>query len=85
MLGSFHEAEGVLLLGRSTWQLFSRLWPGRDDPFSARMNAVPKLVASRALTGCLWRHARNAGLAVVLIDADHHDQELDAIGFAARA
>lgn len=29
--------EGVLLLGRATWQLFSRLWPGRDDPFAARM------------------------------------------------
>jgi dihydrofolate reductase len=39
--------DGVLLLGRDTWQLFARLWPGRDDPFSARMNAVPKLVASR--------------------------------------
>ena len=42
--------EGVLLLGRATWQLFSRIWPGRDDPFSTRMNAVPKLVATRALT-----------------------------------
>ncbi|WP_329331493.1 dihydrofolate reductase family protein [Streptomyces sp. NBC_00663] len=42
--------EGVLLLGRATWQLFARLWPGRDDPFAARMNAVPKLVASRTLT-----------------------------------
>ncbi|MEU0966250.1 dihydrofolate reductase family protein [Streptomyces sp. NPDC005917] len=41
--------DGVLLLGRATWQLFSRLWPGRDDPFAARMNAVPKLVASRTL------------------------------------
>ncbi|MFE1751837.1 dihydrofolate reductase family protein [Streptomyces anandii] len=43
--------DGVLLLGRATWQLFSRLWPGRDDPFAARMNAVPKLVATRTLTG----------------------------------
>ncbi|NUR92100.1 MAG: riboflavin biosynthesis protein RibD [Nonomuraea sp.] len=42
--------EGVLLLGRTTWELFSRIWPGRDDPFSARMNAVPKLVASRTVT-----------------------------------
>jgi dihydrofolate reductase len=42
--------EGVMLLGRTTWQMFSRLWPGRDDPFSARMNAAPKLVASRTLT-----------------------------------
>ena len=42
--------EGVLLLGRETWQMFSRLWPSRTDPFSARMNAVPKLVASSTLT-----------------------------------
>jgi dihydrofolate reductase len=51
--------EGVLLLGRSTWQLFSRLWPDRDDPFSARMNAVPKLVASRTLTDTsAWANSR---------------------------
>jgi dihydrofolate reductase len=49
-LGSVLD-EGVLLLGRKTWELFSRIWPGRDDPFSARMNAVPKLVATRTLTG----------------------------------
>ncbi|MFI1524808.1 dihydrofolate reductase family protein [Kitasatospora cineracea] len=42
--------EGVLLLGRTTWQLFAGLWPGRDDPFAARMNAVPKLVVSRTLS-----------------------------------
>jgi dihydrofolate reductase len=43
--------DGVLLLGRATWELFSRIWPGRADPFARRMNAVPKLVASRTLTG----------------------------------
>lgn len=42
--------DGVLLLGRRTWQLFAQLWPGRDDPFAVRMNAVPKWVASRTLT-----------------------------------
>jgi dihydrofolate reductase len=41
--------NGVLLLGRATWELFARLWPGRDDPFAKRMNAVPKLVATRTL------------------------------------
>ena len=51
--------NGVMLLGRRTWQLFSRLWPGRDDPFSARMNAVPKLVASRTLTDAsAWVNSR---------------------------
>jgi dihydrofolate reductase len=42
--------DGVLLLGRETWQLFSRIWPPRTDPFSTRMNAIPKLVASSTLT-----------------------------------
>jgi len=42
--------DGVLLLGRTTWELFSQVWPARTGPFSARMNAVPKLVASRTLT-----------------------------------
>jgi dihydrofolate reductase len=40
---------GTMLLGRRTWQLFSKIWPGRDDEFSAQMNAMPKLVASRSL------------------------------------
>jgi dihydrofolate reductase len=51
--------DGVMLLGRRTWQLFSRLWPGRDSPFAARLNAVPKLVASRTLTDAsAWANSR---------------------------
>jgi dihydrofolate reductase len=42
--------DGALLLGRATWQHFSKLWPHRDDPFAARMDAVPKLVVSNTLT-----------------------------------
>jgi dihydrofolate reductase len=40
--------SGVMLLGRTTWELFSRLWPTRTDAFSAKMNAMPKLVATRS-------------------------------------
>jgi dihydrofolate reductase len=40
---------GVLLLGRHTWEMFSKIWPGRDDPFAAKLNAMDKLVASRTL------------------------------------
>jgi dihydrofolate reductase len=53
--------DGVLLVGRTTWQLFSRIWPGRDTDFAARMNAVPKLVASRSLTeedASAWKHSQ---------------------------
>ena len=60
--------EGVLVLGRKTWELFSRIWPGRDDPFSARMNAVSKLVVSRTLDDTIaW--ANSAVLEGDLIDA----------------
>jgi dihydrofolate reductase len=65
--------DGVLLLGRRTWQLFSRLWPGRDDPFSARMNAVPKLVASRTLTDAsAW--ANSQVIDGDLVDAVKHER-----------
>jgi dihydrofolate reductase len=51
--------DGVLLLGRRTWELFAGIWPGRDDPFSARMNAAPKLVASRTLADAsAWANSR---------------------------
>jgi dihydrofolate reductase len=40
---------GTLLLGRRTWQLFAKIWPGRDDEFSAKLNAMTKLVASSSL------------------------------------
>ena len=57
-LGSVLD-DGVMLLGRRTWQLFSRLWPPRDDPFSARMNAAAKLVASRTLVDTsAWQNSR---------------------------
>jgi len=60
--------EGVVVLGRKTWELFSRIWPQRDDPFSARMNAVPKLVASRTLNDTTpWQNS--AILEDGLIDA----------------
>jgi hypothetical protein len=43
-------------------QLFSRIWPGRDDPFATQMNAMPKLVASRTLTDAsAWANSHLAG------------------------
>ncbi|WP_406177443.1 dihydrofolate reductase family protein [Streptomyces sp. NBC_00996] len=70
-LGSTLDA-GVLLLGRRTWQLFSRLWPKRDDPFSVRMNAVPKLVGSHTLTNTsAWANSRV--IDGVLVDAVTHE------------
>jgi dihydrofolate reductase len=41
---------GALLLGRATWELFTKIWPARSDEFAAKWNAMPKWVASRTLT-----------------------------------
>jgi dihydrofolate reductase len=66
--------DGVLLLGRTTWQLFSRLWPHRDDPFSARMNAVPKLVVSRTLTDTsAWANSRPVSDPVDAVRREQRD------------
>ncbi|SEO63468.1 hypothetical protein [Actinacidiphila rubida] len=32
--------EGVPLLGRVTWQLLARIWPGRQDPYAARLQEL---------------------------------------------
>jgi dihydrofolate reductase len=57
-LGSRLDTGG-LLLGRGTWQLFARIWPGRSDAFSAKMNAARKWVASRTLTDVsAWNNSR---------------------------
>ena len=56
-LGSLLDT-GVLLLGRTTWELFAKIWPGRTDEFSTKMNDIPKLVASRTLTDVGgWRNS----------------------------
>jgi dihydrofolate reductase len=39
---------GVFLFGRNTWEYFSALWPGRDDPFARALNAADKAVATRS-------------------------------------
>jgi dihydrofolate reductase len=42
----------AMLFGRRTWRVSADAWPGRaGDPFADRLNALPKHVASRTLTG----------------------------------
>lgn len=50
-------ADG-LLLGRRTYEAFARDWPqitDPDDPFTERMNALPKYVVTNTLTEGSWR------------------------------
>ena len=52
-------ASDVLLLGRVTYEEFAAAWPSRSgNPFTDRMNSLPKLVASRTLREPLGWNAR---------------------------
>ena len=39
---------GVLLMGRTTWEVFAGRWPHRSDEFANAMNRIPKVVVSRS-------------------------------------
>ena len=48
-------ASDALLLGRATYEGFVQAWPERSgDPYSDRINAMPKYVASNRLTDATW-------------------------------
>ncbi|TYQ11670.1 UNVERIFIED_ORG: dihydrofolate reductase [Gordonia westfalica J30] len=60
-------ADG-LLLGRRTYEAFARDWPqitDPGDPFTERMNALPKYVVSSTLTELPWQPATLLGGAAI--------------------
>ncbi|SEF15819.1 dihydrofolate reductase family protein [Jiangella alba] len=53
------DGSDAMLLGRETYDGFKDAWTSRaGDPVADRMNALPKYVASRTLTGDLEWNAR---------------------------
>ncbi|MGQ0702200.1 MAG: dihydrofolate reductase family protein [Gemmatimonadales bacterium] len=53
------ERAGGLLLGRHTYEIFAAHWPyvTGDDPIAAKLNQLPKYVASRSLDRAGWRNS----------------------------
>src|SRR5262249_55569925 len=55
-LGQLLACE-AMLLGRTTYETFARLWPGRDHPWAERLNAMPKYVFSSKLERADWNNS----------------------------
>lgn len=49
----------ALLLGRKTYEIFAPYWPNvdSDDPMVAKLNSMPKYVASRSLKDVEWNNS----------------------------
>jgi dihydrofolate reductase len=59
VIGGLTARAGALLLGRGTYETFAATWPlaRPDDPIGAKLNAMPKYVASRTLDAVSWTNA----------------------------
>ena len=59
LMATLTARAGALLLGRRTYEGFAATWPlaGPDDPIGARMNGLPKYVASRTLSSVPWQNS----------------------------
>ena len=75
-LGSILD-DGVLLLGRTTWEAFADRWPSRSDDYADMMNRIPKVVVSRSAPALdAWSNSSLLGRELVAGVADltrHHD------------
>lgn len=59
------DETDALVLGRATYEGFAQAWPSRSgDPFTDKINAMPKYVASRTLTEATWNATILEGDAV---------------------
>jgi dihydrofolate reductase len=63
MAGWFANVD-AFLLGRKTYQIFSSYWPNvtdPDNPIAAKLNTLPKYVASTTLQSVEWANASLLG------------------------
>ncbi|NEB09999.1 dihydrofolate reductase [Streptomyces coelicoflavus] len=58
-IAGWYEHCDAMLLGRRTYDIFASYWPTADpgNPFTHRLNSMPKYVASRTLTSVEWQNS----------------------------
>lgn len=47
----------AMLMGRTTYEGFAKMWPGRSHPWADRINAIPKYVFSSTLEKAEWSNS----------------------------
>jgi len=47
----------AMLMGRTTYENFARIWPGRIHPWAERINSMPKYVFSSTLQHAEWNNS----------------------------
>jgi dihydrofolate reductase len=50
-------ASDALIMGRTTYESWSRVWPNRNHPWTERLNAIPKYVFSATLETASWNNS----------------------------
>jgi dihydrofolate reductase len=55
-LGQLMACDAVLM-GRTTYESFATIWPGRDHPWAGRLNAIKKYVFSSTLEQAGWNNS----------------------------
>ncbi len=54
MIGAEMAHSDTMLLGRVTYETFAAAFAGQSGGIADQMNAIPKIVVSRSLTGADW-------------------------------
>lgn len=47
----------AMLMGRTTYEIFAKIWPGSAHPWAGRINAMTKYVFSSTLEGADWNNS----------------------------
>ena len=47
----------AMLMGRTTYESFAKIWPGRTHPWAGRLNAIKKYVFSATLDRAEWNNS----------------------------
>lgn len=73
LLGQIRDAD-AFLMGRRTYDGYVAAWPGRDDEYANKLNAMPKYVVSGTLTEPAWSNTTVIALDDVRDVKARHDE-----------